>query len=170
MNVFNIKRAFEQKKERGWPVLYFAIDLHDTIIKGTYSKFNEGREFYPYAKEVLQWLTKRPDMKLILWTSSHPEPIADILSWLESHDIKFDFVNENPDCKNTKLCDFSKKLYMSVILDDKAGYDGETGWIFLAAELKIATGEEVINWTPRAKDDLTDAIHAHIRIFNRFKS
>lgn len=136
MNVFNIARAFADKKKRGWTQTYWAIDLHDTIIPGTYTKDNQGRAFYPYAAEVLQWLSKRPDVVLILWTSSHRQPVKEILVWLANQGVRFNFVNENPLCKNTELCDFSSKFYLSVILDDKAGFEGETDWLLIKKELQ----------------------------------
>lgn len=143
MNVFNIQRAFEEKKQKGWKYIFVAVDLHDTIIKGTYTKNNEGKEFYPYAEEVLQWLTRRKDVVLILWTSSHTKPAKDILKWLNSRNIRFQYVNENPLCSNSELCDFSKKFYLSIILDDKAGFEGKTDWLLIKKELqKIGEWEE----------------------------
>lgn len=132
---FNLERAIKKAKDRGYPSLYWSIDLHDTIIEGKYSKFNEGREFYPDAKEVLQFLSKSPKHKLILWSSSHKEPIADILKWLESHGIKFDYVNSNPDFKNTDLNDFEVKFAFDILLDDKAGFVGRTDWTIIKRKL-----------------------------------
>ena len=86
--------AFKKKRERGWdkwPKLFCAIDLHDVIIPGTYTRNNEKRQFYPDGKEVLQWLTNRKDICLILFTSSHEDAIFDILQWMETHNIHFDY-------------------------------------------------------------------------------
>jgi hypothetical protein len=149
MNIFNIERAFNEKKRKGYTHIFFAIDLHDTIIPGSYTKNNEGKEFYPYAKEVLQWLTRRKDVVLILWTSSHKKPVNDVLKWLRSHGIIFTYLNENPLCPNTDLCDFSKKFYLSVILDDKAGFVGETDWLLIKKEL-----QKIGEWEQDEEDDL----------------
>jgi hypothetical protein len=140
MNLFNIARQFKQMKERNWSRLYWAIDLHDVVIPGKYSKFNEGREFYPGAKEILQWLSKRQDMALILWTSSHSESIWNIVEWFTNHNVIFNWINSNPECGNTDLCDFGKKFYFNILLDDKAGFVGETDWLLIKEEL-IRIGE-----------------------------
>jgi len=131
-----IKTAFHKKEKRekldiygNWKYpMFWAIDLHDVIIPGTYTRNNDKREFYPDSKEVLQWLTNRADMCIILYTSSHKDSIADIIKWLSESKIKIDFINENPLCPNTELCDFSGKFYMDILLEDKAGFVGETDW------------------------------------------
>ena len=138
-----IKRAFEKKLVRGWkqyPQMFWAIDLHDVIIPGTYTANNEGRVMYPFAKEVLQQLTYREDMCLILFTSSHKVAIEDILNWFENKWITFDYVNENPECKNTELCDFSGKFYMDILLEDKAGFCGMSDWLVIKDTL-MSIGE-----------------------------
>lgn len=131
---YAILNAFQKKEQRGWekyPRMYVAIDLHDVIIPGTYTRNNDGRKFYPFAEEVLQWLTNREDMCIILYTSSHQDAINDILAWLDKSGIKFDYVNENPECPNTELCDFTKsgKWYFDILLEDKAGFVGTWGWL-----------------------------------------
>lgn len=136
MNIFNIERAFKQKKERGWEKLYFIVDLHDCIIAGKYNRFNVGAEIYPYAQEVLQYLYSRKDICLILWTSSHDDAIKEILGRLKyTYGIEFSYVNENPEVQNTDLCDFSKKLYFNVLIDDKASFEGDTDWLLIKNEL-----------------------------------
>lgn len=127
-----VHTAFRKKNERGWdkwPRMYWAIDLHDVIIPGTYTRNNEGRQFYPDGKEVLQWLTNRKDMCLILYTSSHTDSINDILVWLKQYGIVFDHVNKNPECADTNLCSFKDKFYFDIMLEDKAGFNGNSGWV-----------------------------------------
>jgi hypothetical protein len=140
MNIFNIENAFKKKKEKGWDTLYWVIDLHDTIIKGRYTEMNENPEFYPYAKTVLQNLSHRTDTKLILWTSSHNKSIDDILLWFESQLIHFDFINDNLECKSDNIKNFARKFYFNVLLDDKAGFNGEVDWLLVENEL-IRIGE-----------------------------
>jgi hypothetical protein len=138
-----VNTAFRKKNERGWtkyPRMFWAIDLHDVIIPGTYTRTNEGRQFYPDGKEVLQWLTNRKDMCLILYTSSHIDAINDILIWLKQWGIIFDHVNKNPECEDTNLCSFKDKFYMDVMLEDKAGFNGNNGWIDIKNAL-IELGE-----------------------------
>ena len=138
-----IKRAFEKKIKRGWekwPRLFWAIDLHDVIIPGTYTRNNEGRCLYPHAEEVLRWLTDRKDMCIILYTSSHQDAIDDILAWLNKYHIRFDYVNCNPESTNNDLCDFSAKIYLDIMLEDKAGFEGMSDWL-VVKETLIELGE-----------------------------
>lgn len=123
-----------------WPWMYWAIDLHDVIIPGTYTKNNEGRAFYPHALEVLRWLTNRQDMKLILFTSSHKESAHEILDWMQAQGVRFSYFNENPECKNSELCDFSSKFYFDMMLEDKAGFEGMEDWLSIKQTL-IDIGE-----------------------------
>jgi len=127
-----IRNAFMKKLKRGWmpwPRLYCAVDLHDVIIPGTYTFNNEGKQPYPYAIEVLQWLTNRKDMCLILFTSSHFVPTLNVRKWLsKEYEIGFDFVNENPECLDNELCCFASKFYFDLMFEDKAGFNGMVDW------------------------------------------
>jgi hypothetical protein len=135
MNVFNIERAFSDKITRKWEKLFICVDLHDTVIQGKYSLNSTGAEYLPNAIKVLQNLSKRKDIVLILWTSSHVVPITKVLDKLEKQGVHFKYVNCNPECPDNKLCDFSKKFYMNVILDDKAGFEKDD-WFLVEKELK----------------------------------
>jgi hypothetical protein len=55
--------------------------------------------------------------------------------WLLQHGIVIDYVNENPECVDTKLATFTDKFYFNVILDDKAGFEGDTDWALVSSEL-----------------------------------
>jgi hypothetical protein len=121
----NIRFALAQKTIRNWDTLYWAIDLHDTVITGKYNRFNEGAVLYPDAKVVLDFLHKSQDHRTILWTSSYQDSVANVLA---KFDLKFHYLNENPECKSGELCDFRQKLYFNILLDDKAGFVGETDW------------------------------------------
>jgi len=128
-----IEKAFEKKLRRNkgsqWEYpMYWAIDLHDVIIPGTYTRNNDDRDLYPNAEEVLQWLSKRDDMCIVLYTSSHSDSISDIVNWLADQHIVVNYINENPECKDTELCSFSSKMYFDVMLEDKAGFVGGTDW------------------------------------------
>lgn len=136
MNIFNIERAFADKKRRNWEKLFVCIDVHDVILEGTYNLMNQGANYMPNALKVLQNWTKRSDMSLILWSSSHVIPTAKVVDDLEREGVHFDYVNENPECPNTELCDFRKKFYFNILLDDKAGFVGQTDWILIEEELK----------------------------------
>lgn len=136
MNHFNIERAFQDKTRRGWEKLYWAIDLHDTVISGKYNRYNIGSKIYDGAPEVFHWMRGRSDMVPILYTSSHNDAIQNELEKLRHAGIWFQYINENPECPNTDLCDFSAKFYFNILLDDKAGFVGETDWYIIQHELK----------------------------------
>jgi len=140
------------KKVKGWPEVYFCIDLHGTIIpsgKGSDDKTDEHK-FYPDAKEVLQMLSKRKDIMLILWTSTPIARLFEVYNWLEDEGIHFDYINSNPHAKNTPRSDFNKKFYFSVLLDDRAGFEPETDWTAIKNEL-IAIGEwKEVDKSPKA--------------------
>lgn len=127
-----IKKAFEKKEIRGWdkwPKMYVLIDLHDVIIAGTYTRNNDGKKLYPYAKDVLKNMTKNNKLCLILWTSSHKDAIDDICLWLKDFDIQFDYINENPECFSTEILNVESKLYFDLLFDDKAGFVGNSDWL-----------------------------------------
>lgn len=136
MNLFNIERAFQDKAKRNWEKLFVCIDVHDVILEGKYSLMNEGANYMPNAIKVLRQWSDRKDMCLILWTSSHITPTTKVLEDLERQGVHFDYVNSNPECPNTALCDFDKKFYFNILLDDKAGFVGETDWFLIENELR----------------------------------
>ena len=130
------------KKAKGWPEVYFCIDLHGTIIssgKESEDKTDELK-FYPYAQEVLQWLSNRKDIILILWTSTPLRRMVTIWNWLMDNEIHFHYVNENLHAKDTPRSDFSYKFYFNVLIDDRGGFEPETDWKLIKDEL-IAIGE-----------------------------
>lgn len=123
----SFEKASALKKERKWEYLYILIDLHDTVFKACYYD-QETFEWFPYAKEALQLMSKRPDFKLILWSSTYFEKLTMYDRILAENDIHIDYFNINPECHNTFLSDFSQKLYFNVGIDDKFGFDPEKDW------------------------------------------
>lgn len=133
---FNIARAFEQKHQRGWEFMYWMIDLHDTVFPGKYAS-DQDLDMYPGCAEVLQWISNRPDQKIIIWTSSYDQHVNEVRQMLwDDHKIVIDFYNENPDCGNTHYATFETKPYFNVLLDDKAGFQGETDWFAIKKVLQ----------------------------------
>jgi len=136
MNLFNIKRAYDDMIPRGWDTIYICIDVHDVILEGKYNRHNVGAQYMPNALEVLRQWTKRPEVRLILWSCSYDDATKDVLAGLADQGVKFDYINENPECPDTEMCNFSKKFYFNVLLDDKAGFEGATDWHLIEKELK----------------------------------
>lgn len=131
----SIQRAFKKKKEKGYECLYFAIDVHDTIYKANYSNKEHQRIWFDMSKETLQLMSKMKDIKLILYTCTHQKYIQLMLDFFNENNIQFDYVNENPGELSNDLSDFSKKFYFDVLLDDKAGFNGETDWHVVYTEI-----------------------------------
>ena len=145
MLVNYISKMFDHSFAKQWYETYWAIDLHGTIIKPTYNGVDV--EYYPYAKEVMQILTKRPDIKIILWTSSFPQEIVKYRASFALDKIYFDSINENPgiSSKNGNFGYYEKKFYCNVMIDDKAGFDPKNEWKHIF-EFLIAC--ETINFFP----------------------
>jgi hypothetical protein len=136
MNIFNIERTFVDKAKRRWQKIFIAVDVHDVILEGKYNLNNDGAGYMPNAIKVLQQWSKREDVSLIMWTSGHVGPTSKVLDNLEKQGVHFKHVNSNPECPNDALCDFGKKFYFNILLDDKAGFEGKTDWFLIEKELK----------------------------------
>ncbi len=129
MRTSHVLNTFKKMKARNWDTLYWAIDVHDTVIKANYSTSELPTEFFPLAKNTLQRLSKRSDCVLILFTCSHSHDVEQYLEFFREHDIHFKYVNENPEVTNTKLGCYDGKFYTNFYLDDKAGFDASSDWI-----------------------------------------
>ena len=132
------KNHFEYKEKRGWDKPYWFFDIHGTILKPNYTHGAIPKEYYPYAKETLQFLSQLSDVCMILYTCSHPEEIQEYVELFNTHDINFHYINENPEVitdKNGYGC-YDKKPYVNVLFEDKAGFDPETDWEMVLAFMK----------------------------------
>jgi hypothetical protein len=121
---------FELKEKRNWDKTYWAFDIHGTILRPNYTYGNTPDDFYPMAKETLQFISKLPDVVMFLYTCSHPHEIEEYLALFKKFDIDFKYVNENPEVKTEKegYGNYDKKPYMNVLFEDKAGFNPETEW------------------------------------------
>ncbi len=130
---------FETMERRGWDKTYWFFDLHSTVIKPNYEANNIPKEFYPMAKYVLQELSKRDDIVMIMYTCSHPHEIVQYVEFFKEHNIEFSYVNENPEVTNadTSYGCYDKKPYMNVLLEDKAGFNAEEDWFKIAKFMKF---------------------------------
>lgn len=127
-----IKKFYDDKVKRGWSKGFFFFDIHGTILKPNYSFGNTPTEFYPYAKEALQFIsTLHTDIVMCIYTCSHPNEIEEYLKLFGENNIRFTWVNENPEVPtdvNGYGC-YDKKPYMNVLFEDKAGFSGEEDWL-----------------------------------------
>lgn len=124
-----IKKAFKVAKDRNWTgAIYFAFDIHDTIIVPNYKLGDIPKDFYPGAKEVMRMISDRRDVDMILYTCSWPNEIEQYIKLFESEEIYFKFINENPDVPSKDYGCYDKKFYCNVLFEDKAGFDPNKDW------------------------------------------
>jgi hypothetical protein len=123
-----IQSCFNNARIKGWDKTYWAFDIHGTILRPTHQAGVISTEFYPYAKEVMQMLSKREDIVKILYTCSYPQEVVEYLEYFKRHDIHFDYVNENPDVCAGAYGHYDRKFYFNVLMEDKAGFDPLTDW------------------------------------------
>ena len=134
---------YEYMVKRNWDKTYWAVDIHGTILKPNYEAGNIPKEFYPYAKETLQYISQMKDVVLILYTCSHPHEIEEYFEFFKENSIEFKYVNENPEVKSNLEgygC-YDKKPYFNVLFEDKAGFSGEQDWVGVLEYLKYKNGE-----------------------------
>lgn len=131
------RTALKNKKERGWDTVYWCIDVHDTILKGKYES-DQDYEFYPDAIKVLKWISEQEDHRIIIWTCSYAKEFDRLRSYMFcKYGIRLDYHNENPECGDTEIAEFTDKFYFNILLDDKAGFDARKDWTDLKNEIGI---------------------------------
>jgi len=134
--MYAIEKANKRRVEKGWPHTYWFFDLHETIIVPNYEPGNIPKEFYPDAKETLQMISKRTDIKLHLYTCSWPNEVEQYDEYFRENDIVFDFLEaNNPEVKNEELGYYNNKPYFNVMFEDKAGFD-PSYWKFVKEYLE----------------------------------
>lgn len=120
--------AFDRAKKQNWNYIVVLVDIHDTIFKACWND-PENYEWLGKAKETLQLMTKMPNIKMILWSSSYIGRLADYINEFTNNDICFDAINENIEgTTNTKLACFDEKPYFSVGIDNAFGFEPEKDW------------------------------------------
>jgi hypothetical protein len=137
-----IKNTFERAKLKNWDKTYWAFDIHETIMIPNWSEEKIPLTFYPLAKEVLQMISKRKDVVMLMFTCSHPEEIKVYLKFFTDNGIDFKYVNENPEVLNIKYGNYDKKPYFNVLFEDKAGFDAEKDWELVKALLEVYKEEK----------------------------
>jgi hypothetical protein len=137
---------FKRMEERGWDKIFYFFDLHETVIYPDYDNKHETK-LYPYAKEVLQYLSKREDISISIYTCSYPEEIEKYMDFFIQNDIDFEYVNKNPEAKNTTYGYYEDKPYFNVLFDDKAGFDAENDWIEIAKYFNLINSDELFDYS-----------------------
>jgi hypothetical protein len=112
-----------------WYESYWIVDMHGVITRPNHEIRHPKINFFPYAKETLQLITKREDIRLILYTSSYPDQVEDYIRQLKECEIEFNYINENPEIRSFEdFGYYEDKPYFDIYLDDKAGFDAENDW------------------------------------------
>lgn len=155
MSVANqIQRTFKVSFEKEWYETYWAFDIHGTILKPTYNLNENKMEFYPYAKEALQEISKRDDIIMILYTCSYPQEINEYIRFFAKHGIQFEHVNENPGISSNmgNFGYYEQKFYFNVLFEDKAGFDPMREWKEIYELMAHYRKEKILpdpNWTTK---------------------
>lgn len=122
-----VRRAYDLLEQRGWSTIYWACDLHDTILAANYSPGG-----YRYINDdiapALRLICSLPESRLILWSSVHRSEQPAIMRFLAERDIRVDYFNCNPEVGDTPAASFKEKFYFSILIDDKAGFDPARDW------------------------------------------
>lgn len=133
-----IQKAIDRSNELNYEYIYWAIDLHGTILLSDYKESTPVLINKDSMISVLIKLSDSEKHKLILFTSSHDKYIDKVLNYFKwNHNIIFDYINCNPEVKNTKLLNFDKKFYFNILIDDKAGFDPNIDWELINNYLDI---------------------------------
>jgi len=138
-----IQKAYLDKAKKNYDKLYFFFDIHGTILKPNYTFGNTPKDFYPFAKETLQLISKIPHICMVLYTCSHPNEIEEYIEMFKGFDINFHYINENPEVQtdlNGYGC-YDKKPYVNVLFEDKAGFSGEEDWLPVYALMEKLNNE-----------------------------
>ena len=125
-----IDTMFKYSFKKEWYRTYWAFDVHGVILRPNYRKNHFQVDFYPWAKETLQLLTKRKDIVMIMYTSSYPEEIEYYYKSFKENNIYFQYINDNPEIDSQKgnFGYYEKKFYFNVLFEDKAGFSSEIEW------------------------------------------
>ena len=127
MNIIKaFEAAFYRLKENNWDYIVVLVDIHDTIFKATYSK-EENYEYIGKAKDALQVMSARKDIKIILWSSTFSK--VQYILQLDKDNIIVDAFNRNIDgIENTGIACFDEKPYFNVGSDNAFGFEPERDW------------------------------------------
>ena len=58
-----------------------------------------------------------------MYTCSHPNEIQEYLEFFEKNNIRFKYVNENPEVPDAAYGYYQDKFYFNVLFEDKAGFE-----------------------------------------------
>lgn len=116
-----VERAYKVTKERGWDTVYWAVDLHGTVLESNYEA--GGYQFISQdVVDALRHISNLPETRIILWSSVHEHEWPAVAAFIREASICVDFCNHNPEVANSTHGCFDQKFYFSILVDDKAGF------------------------------------------------
>lgn len=136
---------------------FFFVDIHGTVIYPDYNNKHKIK-FYPYAKEVLQYLSKRKDISISIYTCSYPKEIENYIKFFSDNRIEFEYINKNPDVENTTYGYYEDKPYFNVLFEDKAGFDPENDWYHIAEYFDLLNDDIFCNIEKTLIDNTDESI------------
>lgn len=151
-----IENMFEHAEKKQWYETYWAYDIHGVISRPDYRKKSKQIDYYPYAKETLEYISKRrPDIIMILWSSSYPEELKIYQDTFIKDGINFKYSNENPEIADAKgsFGYYEQKFYYNVMFEDKSGFNPERDWKFIYDYFTTTEYKPNPNWSMKYKED-----------------
>lgn len=118
-----VSRAYNVAMERKHEMIFWCIDLHGTVLESNYSSdsftFLNPEQTIP----ALQLISSLPESRIILWSGINDADRESVLELFAEHNIRVDWVNENPAVPSSGTGNFEEKFYFSILVDDKAGFN-----------------------------------------------
>lgn len=112
-----------------------AVDLDGTLAE-PYETYNPDKIEAPRpgAKETLEWF-KEQGFRIIIFTVRGDDEL--VSTWLDKHDIPYDYINENPDQPEGA----SGKVIADYYIDDRA-ISADQSWESIKEELEQRLDQE----------------------------
>ncbi len=132
-----IERTHKWADDNNWPVVYWAVDLHGTVLKPSYER--QGQNFaYPHALECLKAISANKNNVLIMFSSSWPDRLLEHREDFRALGIDFKYINVNPEVQTNLKGHgyYFDKFYFNVMLEDKAGFDPDSDWLAIIEYMK----------------------------------
>ena len=96
--------------------MIFAIDFDGTIVSNKFPAI--GTEITRTTDFIRKYIQSNPHNQWILYTMREGEKLRNALDWLEDHDLKPDYVNDNTKELQESFGNNPRKIYADFYIDD----------------------------------------------------
>jgi len=96
--------------------MIFAIDFDGTIVSNKFPAI--GTEITHTTDFIRKYIQSNPHNQWILYTMREGEKLRNALDWLEDHDLKPDYVNDNTKELQESFGNNPRKIYADFYIDD----------------------------------------------------